>query len=159
MRGLLVWILVVGLLTTVSTTACDNSGDGDGDSDSDGDGDSDGDSDADADGDSDADADSDSDADGDGDGDGDGDSDSDADTDADLDDDGTRPEDWPESRGWDWVRDNEMFISGLTVRMGPPTAAAVERYFDDFNANAVHLWEQGLPTAMNAWREHRPDAR
>lgn len=42
-----------------------------------------------------------------------------------------------------------MFLSALTVRMGSPPQAFVYAYFDDFNATAVHLWEWGLPDAMN----------
>ena len=32
-------------------------------------------------------------------------------------------------------------------------------YFDDFHANAVHLWQFGVPSAMNGWRAARPGAR
>ena len=55
-------------------------------------------------------------------------------------------------RGLAWVRSNPMFISGSTISMGAPSAAAVNAYFDDFKANAVHLWEDGLPTEMDGWR-------
>ncbi|MGK0361594.1 MAG: hypothetical protein ACI9U2_003912 [Bradymonadia bacterium] len=76
---------------------------------------------------------------------------------------GPAPEPEPEpedlGRGLRWVRDNPTFISALTVRMGAPPAAFVDAYFDDFNANAVHLWATGVPTAMNAWRAARPGAR
>lgn len=54
-------------------------------------------------------------------------------------------------RGLAWVRANPMFISGLTVSMPPPDATAVGDYFDVFHANAVHLWQDGLPTEMNGW--------
>jgi hypothetical protein len=60
----------------------------------------------------------------------------------------------PLSRGLKWVRGNPMFISGLTVTMGAPTAQGVQDYFGSFNATAVHLWLKGLPTAMNGWRKH-----
>jgi len=60
----------------------------------------------------------------------------------------------PLSRGMKWVRQNPMFISGLTVTMGAPTAAAVSDYFSVFKATAVHLWQKGLPTAMDGWRLH-----
>jgi hypothetical protein len=35
--------------------------------------------------------------------------------------------------------------------MGAPPAAFVNDYFDVFNANAVHLWQNGLPTEMDGW--------
>jgi hypothetical protein len=44
-----------------------------------------------------------------------------------------------------------MFISGLTVAMGAPPADFVNEYFDGFHANAVHLWQDGLPTEMDGW--------
>ncbi len=69
------------------------------------------------------------------------------------------PADWPRGRGWDWVRNNEPFVSALSVRMGAPPRASVNRYFDDFGANAVHLWQTGIPTAINGWLDTRPDAR
>lgn len=62
-------------------------------------------------------------------------------------------------RGLRWVRTNETFISALTVQMGPPPARFVDTYFDTFNANAVHLWQQGVPSAMNGWLAARPNAR
>ena len=65
------------------------------------------------------------------------------------------PSDWPQGFGWSWVRENETFVSGLSVRMGAPTSAAVNRYFDDFGANAVHLWQSGMPDAINAWQNER----
>ncbi len=69
------------------------------------------------------------------------------------------PASWPRGRGWDWVRENEPFISALSARMGPPPSTSVDRYFDDFHANAVHLWQTGIPTAINGWRSHRPGLR
>ncbi len=66
------------------------------------------------------------------------------------------PSDWPDSRGWRWVRSNPPFVSALTVRMGTPPAAAVDRYLDDFGATAIHLWEDGLPTAIAGWLAVRP---
>ncbi len=68
------------------------------------------------------------------------------------------PPGWPESRGWTYVRNNPMFISALTARMGVPPASAVNRYFDDFGANAIHLWETALPTELDGWLMHRPGA-
>jgi len=63
-------------------------------------------------------------------------------------------------RGLAWVRTHPMFLSGLTVQMDPPPASAVNVYFDDLHANAVHLWETGLPTRMDGWREAgHPDFR
>ncbi len=61
-------------------------------------------------------------------------------------------------RGLTWVRTHPMFISGLVVRMGPPPPAEVARYFDDFAANAVQLWQRGVPVDMDAWRAARPGA-
>ncbi|MFK7989678.1 MAG: hypothetical protein AB8I08_26910 [Sandaracinaceae bacterium] len=69
------------------------------------------------------------------------------------------PPDWPDSRAWEWVRENPMFISALTVRMGEPPAPAVDGYFDGFGANAIHLWETALPTELAGWHAHRPGAR
>ncbi len=54
-------------------------------------------------------------------------------------------------RGLTWVRNNPMFITGLTVAVDAPSADRVDEYFDDFAANAVHLWEDGLPTQMDGW--------
>jgi hypothetical protein len=51
-----------------------------------------------------------------------------------------------------WVRDNPMFISGLNVSVGPPSASDVNEYFDTFHANGVYLWSDVLPTEMNAWQ-------
>lgn len=55
------------------------------------------------------------------------------------------------NRGLKWVRNNPMFISGLTVSMGSPPAGFVNDYFNQFRANAVHLWQNGLPEEMNGW--------
>ncbi len=55
-------------------------------------------------------------------------------------------------RGLAWVRANPMFISGLSVSIGPPPAWAVDEYFDAFHASAVHLWMTGLPAEMNGWK-------
>jgi hypothetical protein len=63
------------------------------------------------------------------------------------------------SRGLAWVRQNPMFISALTVDMGAPPAAAVDEYFDTFNATAAHLWASGLPAEVDGWRAARPGAR
>ena len=60
----------------------------------------------------------------------------------------------PLPRGLKWVRNNPMFVSGLTVSMGAPTAAAVTDYFTGFQVNALHLWETGLPDELNNWRKH-----
>jgi len=70
-----------------------------------------------------------------------------------------RPVDWPEARAWRWVRDNPMFISGLVSQMGAPPRSAVDRYFDEWNANAIHLWESALPEELIGWQAHRPGAR
>ncbi len=55
-------------------------------------------------------------------------------------------------RGLTWVRTHPMFISGLNVSVGAPSTTAVTEYFEQFNANAVHLWQTGLPTEMNSWK-------
>jgi hypothetical protein len=62
-------------------------------------------------------------------------------------------------RGLKWVRDNPTFLTGLVPRLGAPSKAFADAYFDDFHANAVHLWQLGVPTAMNGWRAHRPADR
>lgn len=55
------------------------------------------------------------------------------------------------TRGIRWIRNNPMLISGLTVSMGPPPTRFVNDYFNGFYANAVHLWEDGVPEEMDAW--------
>ncbi|MFH1808318.1 MAG: hypothetical protein ABIJ09_06230 [Pseudomonadota bacterium] len=57
----------------------------------------------------------------------------------------------PRSRALQWVRDNPMFISGLTVVMAAPPADFVHAYFDGFHATAVHLWQTGLPDEQAGW--------
>jgi hypothetical protein len=52
-----------------------------------------------------------------------------------------------------------MFESALTVQMPAPPAEAVRRYFDVFNANAVHLWSDGTPRQSADWMRQRPTAR
>ncbi len=69
------------------------------------------------------------------------------------------PADWPRSRGWEWVREEEPFVSALSVRMGAAPVPQVSEYFDDFHANAIHLWEWGLPDAITSWKAARPGAR
>jgi hypothetical protein len=44
-----------------------------------------------------------------------------------------------------------MMVSGLAVVMGSPPSPAVNDYFDVFHANAVHLWQTGLPTEVAGW--------
>ena len=60
----------------------------------------------------------------------------------------------PLPRGLKWVRNNPMFISGQMVSMGAPSATAVSDYFQGLKANALHLWEDGLPNELNGWRKH-----
>jgi hypothetical protein len=76
--------------------------------------------------------------------------------------DGTMPRACPPDpslgRGLRWIRANPMFISGLTVSMGAPSRAFVDAYFDDFRANAVHLWEDGLPAEVDGWQAARAGA-
>ena len=56
-------------------------------------------------------------------------------------------------RGQSWVRQNPMFISGLSVGMGAPPVAAVNGYYDDFHATATHLWANGLPVEATGWAD------
>jgi len=57
----------------------------------------------------------------------------------------------PLSRGVQWVRDNPMFISALTVNVGAPPVAWVNDYFDAFHATAAHLWANGVPIEEAGW--------
>jgi hypothetical protein len=58
------------------------------------------------------------------------------------------------NRANQWVRNNAMFVAGLNVSMGNPPASFVNNYYGGFGANAVHLWADGLPYEMQAWRSH-----
>jgi len=60
-------------------------------------------------------------------------------------------------RGIDWVRNNPMFVSGLAVSSGAPSSSAAADYFNGFNANAVHLWANGLPTELGGWQNASPE--
>ncbi len=71
---------------------------------------------------------------------------------------GPRIYDPPSTVGGIWTRNNPMFISGLTPSMGNPPADFVRTYFDDFGANAVHLWQDALPAEAQGWNAHRPGA-
>ena len=64
----------------------------------------------------------------------------------------------PLPRGLKWVRQHPMFIAGLIPSMGAPDAAAVSDYLSGFKATAIHLWADGLPTEMDAWRALAPNA-
>ena len=55
-------------------------------------------------------------------------------------------------RGLAWVRSNRMFISALTVSTGPPTAAQVSEYYDEFNATAAHMWNDGITNQLPGWQ-------
>lgn len=68
------------------------------------------------------------------------------------------PKGWPQSRAWKWMRTHPMFVAALTVRMGAPPAAAVNRYFGAFGAEGIELWSMGLPDALNGWLAQRPGA-
>lgn len=68
---------------------------------------------------------------------------------------GPRLYDPPTTPGGAWVRNNPMFISGLTPSMGAPPTDFVRAYFDDFGANAAHLWQDALPTEAQGWNAHR----
>ncbi len=59
------------------------------------------------------------------------------------------------NRANQWVRSNPLFVSAINVSMGAPPAAFVNNYYA-FGANAVHLWADGLPFEMQAWRNRRP---
>jgi hypothetical protein len=64
------------------------------------------------------------------------------------------------SRGRAWTRANPLFVSALTVAMGPPPSSAVDDYSDAFHASAVHTWADGLATAIPGWAAAgRPDFR
>lgn len=56
------------------------------------------------------------------------------------------------TRGWAWVRNNPMFVSALTISMGPPPASFVNSYFNNFHASAIHLWAEGIPTEIEGWK-------
>lgn len=55
------------------------------------------------------------------------------------------------SKGLAWVRDNPVFVSGLAVSTGPPSAVAAAEYYDEWHANATHLWANGCPGEVNGW--------
>ncbi len=65
----------------------------------------------------------------------------------------------PSSRGWSFVRSQPMLIAGLFVVLGPPPGEWVDDYFDGFGANALHLWETGLPDELASFTQHRAGAR
>lgn len=66
--------------------------------------------------------------------------------------DASQPDAAPQlSRARQWVRDNPMFISALSVVMADPPAAWVNDYFDGFHASAAHLWQTGTPDEVAAW--------
>lgn len=56
-------------------------------------------------------------------------------------------------RGRAWVRNNPLFISGLTASMDAPTPAARDDYFGDFGATSAHVWLDGLPSKVQAWSD------
>jgi len=62
-------------------------------------------------------------------------------------------------RGLRWVRENPMFVSGLTPTMGTPPAWWVDEYLDDFGATAAHLWQNGMPSTVTGWRASGRDVR
>ena len=62
------------------------------------------------------------------------------------------PNDPIRTRGADWVYDNPLLITGLSMEMPAPNDAHMATYFDDFGASAAHLWTTGLPNRMDAWR-------
>jgi hypothetical protein len=55
-----------------------------------------------------------------------------------------------------WTRSNQIFLSGITIRMGKPSAGFVNTYYDRFFATSAHLWADGLPTETDAWAAVRP---
>jgi hypothetical protein len=58
------------------------------------------------------------------------------------------------ARGWEYIRTNPPFISGLIPTMGNVTPAVIDRYFNEFDATAVHLWNDGLAGPVNSWRQN-----
>ena len=71
---------------------------------------------------------------------------------------GTDPSTLP--RGVAWVRNNAMFISGLSVSTGEPSTAVVNQYYDEFHATAAHFWNDGITAALPGWQAaNHPDAR
>ena len=54
-------------------------------------------------------------------------------------------------RGISWVRNNPMFISGLSVSTDFPTQAQVNTYYNEFNATAAHFWNDGITDALTGW--------
>ena len=60
------------------------------------------------------------------------------------------------NRAIQWTRRNPIFLSGMTIRMGAPSAGFVKTYYDQFFATSAHLWADGLPAEANAWAAARP---
>jgi len=60
-------------------------------------------------------------------------------------------------RGLNWVRNNPMFLSGLSVSTGTPTSAQASDYFNGFQATAAQFWNDGLPDVMAGWQAATPN--
>lgn len=61
------------------------------------------------------------------------------------------------TRGRDWLRLHPMPITSLVPTMPNPSESVVDRYFETFGANAVHLWMDG-PQQVGGWLEDRQGA-
>jgi hypothetical protein len=58
------------------------------------------------------------------------------------------------SRAKEWLRKHPMPISGLVPTVPNPPKTVVDRYLEQFRANAVHLWQDG-PGQVEGWLQHR----
>lgn len=61
------------------------------------------------------------------------------------------------TRGREWLERHPMPITALVATMPNPSAAVVDRYFETFGANAVHLWMDG-PQQVEGWLQDRRGA-
>ncbi len=58
------------------------------------------------------------------------------------------------SRARNWLRVHPMPITSLVATVPNPPKAVVDRYLEQFGANAVHQWKDG-PPQVEAWLKHR----
>jgi hypothetical protein len=58
------------------------------------------------------------------------------------------------TRARDWLRKHPMPITGLVPTVPNPPKTVVDRYLEQFRANAVHLWQEG-PVQAEGWLQHR----
>ena len=61
------------------------------------------------------------------------------------------------TRGREWLRKHPMPITSLVATVPNPPKAVVDRYLEQFGANAVHLWKDG-PPEVEKWLQHRRGA-